>query len=193
MEYTTRQIEIINAATELINQGGIQQLTTKALAEKMNFSEPALYRHFTSKTEILSSVLSYFGTGLKYKIDELISENSTGLEKLEQIINFQFEHFSKHPAIVMVIFAESSFQNEATLSNAVYSILQSKKQRVTKIIVKGQQDTSIRSDIDPDQLATIYMGSMRFTILQWRLNNYNFNLMQEGEKLTMALRKLLSA
>ena len=32
MEYTARQIEIINAATELINRGGIQQLTTKALA-----------------------------------------------------------------------------------------------------------------------------------------------------------------
>ena len=65
MEYTARQIEIINAATELMNQGGIQQLTTKSLAEKIGFSEPAIYRHFKNKTDILSSVLNYFGMGLK--------------------------------------------------------------------------------------------------------------------------------
>lgn len=191
MEYTSRQIEIINAATELINQGGIQQLTTKALAEKMGFSEPAIYRHFKNKTDILSSVLNYFGMGLKTKMTELIQSEDKGIEKLIQIIDFQFEHFSNHPAIVMVIFAETSFQYEEKLSSAVHNILTNKKERVVSIIQQGQKDGSIRSDVDPNQLASVFMGSMRFTILQWRLNNYSNDLKKEGVMLREVIEKLL--
>lgn len=193
MEYTARQLEIIQAATELIDLGGIQQLTTKALAEKMNFSEPALYRHFKGKTDILSSVLNYYGFGLKSKINEFIAQNNSGKDKLKQIIEFQFDHFSKHPAIVMVIFAETSFQYEEELSNAVHSILKNKKNQVERIILEGQKDGSIRGDVQAEQLASVFMGSMRFTILQWRLNTYSTDLRKEGESLWSTLEKLLSA
>lgn len=192
MEYTARQIEIINAATELINKGGIQQLTTKALAEKMNFSEPALYRHFKNKTDILSSLLDYFGHGLKTKMNTLLEKESKGIDKLKQIIEFQFEHFSKHPAIVMVIFAETSFQYEEKLSAAVHNILKNKKQKVESIIQQGQNDGSIRADVYANQLAAVFMGSMRFTILQWRLNNYSSDLNSEGKLLWKTLEKLVS-
>ncbi len=192
MEYTARQIEIINAATELINQGGIQQLTTKALAERMGFSEPAIYRHFKNKTDILSSLLNYFGMGLKTQMSELILSQDKGIEKLKQIIDFQFEHFSNHPAIVMVIFAETSFQYEEKLSSAVHNILTNKKERVVKIMEQGLADGSIRSDVDVNQLATVFMGSMRFTILQWRLNNYSSDLKKEGMLLWETLEKMIS-
>lgn len=192
MEYTARQIEIINAATELINQGGIQLLTTKALAEKMGFSEPAIYRHFKNKTDILSSVLNYFGMGLKTKMTELIQSEDKGIEKLKQIIDFQFEHFSNHPAIVMVIFAETSFQYEKKLSVDVYNILTNKKERVVSIIEQGQKDRSIRSDVDPNQLASVFMGSMRFTILQWRLNNYSNDLKKDGKMLWNVIETLFT-
>lgn len=192
MEYTARQIEIINAATELINEGGIQQLTTKALAEKMNFSEPAIYRHFKNKTEILSSILNYYSQVLKSKIDELSNTQEVGINKLKQVIDFQFAHFSKHPAIVMVIFAETSFQYEEELSDAVRNIMINKKTRVENIIRLGQEDGSIRSDVEPEQLASIFMGSMRFTILLWRLNNHKADLKKEGELLWGAMKTLVS-
>lgn len=192
MGYTKRQIEIIEAATELINEGGIQRLTTKALAEKMKFSEPALYRHFKDKTAILSSVLHYFGYGLKAKMNELIENEERGIDKLQHIIEFQFAHFSKHPAIVMVIFAETSFQYEEKLSNSVHTILINKKQNIEHILLQGQKDGSIRRDIDAKDLATIFMGSMRFTVLQWRLNKYSSDLIKEGAQLWKALHLLLS-
>lgn len=192
MEYTARQIEIINAATELINRGGIQQLTTKALAEEMGFTEPAIYRHFKNKTDILSSLLNYYGFGLRTKFSELIESEDKGINKLKKIIDFQFEHFSNHPAIVMVIFAETSFQFEEKLSKAVLSILINKKEQVVCILEQGQKDGSIRADVNTNQLASVFMGSMRFTILQWRLNNYANDLKKEGELLWETMEKLVS-
>lgn len=191
MKFTKRQTEIINAATSLINEGGIQHLTTKLLAQKMGFSEPAIYRHFKDKNEILTSVLNYYKFGLKQSIDKIISEKINGKEKLGKIIQIQFQQFNENPAIVMVIFAESSFQNDIRLSDTVKNILIEKRERIEKIIKSGQRDGSVRKDISAVQLASIFMGSMRFTILHWRLQNYNFNLIKEGEKLWQALSKLL--
>lgn len=192
MEYSARQIEIIEAATQLIDEGGVQNVTTKSLAKKMNFSEPAIYRHFKNKTEVLSSILDFFHQGLKLKINQVISENTTGIEKLGSIIAFQFEHFSKNPAIVMVIFSETSFQHERKLSEMVKKIMLNKKKVVAGIIEQGREDGSIRADVGVEQLASIFLGSMRFTLLQWRLNGYQGDLMREGAQLYATIHQLLT-
>jgi len=192
VSYTNRQIEIIEAATKLVGDKGIQNLTTKNLAAEMGFTEPALYRHFKGKTEILVSVLNYFREGLQKGIQEIVQADSTGIKKLEEIMQLQFQTFTDNPAIVMVIFAETSFQYEQALSDAVLKIMNQKKMMIEMIISIGQKDGSIRKDIDAAYLASFFMGSMRFTILRWRLNNYNFSLIHEGEKLWDAGDKMMT-
>ena len=192
MSYSNRQIEIIEAATKLVGDKGIQNLTTKSLAAEMGFTAPALYRHFKGKTEILASVLSYYREGLQKGIKEIIDGDSTGIEKLEKIMNFQFKTFSDNPAIVMVIFAETSFQYEKVLSDVVLKIMTQKKKMIEMIVSIGQKDGSIRKDIDASYLSSFFMGSMRFTILRWRLNDYDFDLINEGVSLWGAANKLLT-
>ena len=48
MDIKPRQLEIIEAAGQLVTEDGFAALTTKRLAERMHFTEAALYRHFNS-------------------------------------------------------------------------------------------------------------------------------------------------
>ena len=48
-----RQQEIIESAGKLLMEKGIKGLTTKNLAQEMEFSESALYRHFKNKEDII--------------------------------------------------------------------------------------------------------------------------------------------
>ena len=68
MDFTKRQIEIIDASKDLIGKKGLQNLTIKNLAKKMSFSEPALYRHFKDKTSILKALLLFHREILKGEI-----------------------------------------------------------------------------------------------------------------------------
>jgi len=192
MDYSSRQIEIIEAATRLIGEKGLQNLTTKHLAAEMGFSEPALYRHFKGKTEILSSVLSFYRATLQKGLKEIVASDLSGLAKLERLLKFQFNHFANNPAIVMVIFAEASFQYEKKLSEMVLTILNNKKMMVESIIKSGQVDGSIRGDIDASSLVSFFMGGMRFTILRWRLNEYDFDLVKEGQHLWEGVEKIMT-
>lgn len=191
MDFTKRQTEILLAATQLIGEKGIQNLTTKNLAERMSFSEPALYRHFKNKNDILISVLLFYKGLLKKGLSEIIQSNNHSFDKIGQMIDFQFNHFSKNPAIIMVIFAETSFQYNHDLSKTVYGILTQKKTLVELIISEGQLKDEIRKDISPSQLTNLIMGSMRFTVLKWRLENYTSDIKSEGKELLNTLNKLL--
>ena len=192
MEWSRRQIEILQAASELINEAGIQHLTIKNLSLKIGISEPALYRHFESKVEILSCVLRYFRELLKEEIQEIIDSGRTGIEKVKGIVTYQFSYFSQNPSVVMTIFSETSFQNDDRLSKEVYAIIRSKNEMMCKVILEGQEDGSIRNDILDKELATMVLGSMRFTVLKWRLSDFGFDLKKEGEVLSRSISKLLN-
>jgi AcrR family transcriptional regulator len=191
MELSKRQIEIIEAATILIGEKGIQNLTTKNLAAQMGFSEPALYRHFKGKTEILKCVLIYYKEKMGEGLRKVFQSDLSGLEKVKGMIDFQFGHFSKYPAVVMVIFAETSFQYDSILSKVVSEIMVQKRTVVGKMILSGQEDGTIRNDIEANQLATVVMGSMRFTLLGWRLSDFSSDLIKEGNKLWGTIELLM--
>ena len=55
--YTKRQLQIIQAAVDLIAVGGISALTMKRIAAEIKVTEPAIYRHFRSKKDILQGVV----------------------------------------------------------------------------------------------------------------------------------------
>ncbi|MCP4457386.1 MAG: TetR/AcrR family transcriptional regulator [Cytophagales bacterium] len=191
MDYTPRQIEIIEAVTKLIGEKGIQNLTTKNLAAEIGFSEPALYRHYKGKIEILESVLQYYKEILVHGMSQIIDSNYSAIEKIHSIIKFQFNHFSESPAVIMIIFAETSFQYDNVLSKAVAEIMTEKRTLMGKIIQTGQGEGSVRNDISYDQLTSVIMGSMRFMLLKWRLSNFNFNLRAEGKNLFQTIELLI--
>ena len=191
MPFSNRQVEIIEAATYLLGKKGIQSLTTKSLAAEIGFSEPALYRHFKGKTDILESVLSYYQRLLKEGLTHIIQSEEPGLLKIRAMMEFQFRHFTKKPAVIMVVFAEASFQYNNVLSKAVSEIVTQKTTMVRRIIESGQIEGSIRNDIDAEQMVTMIIGSMRFTVLRWRLSGFNFSLIEEGEKLWSMIELLI--
>jgi TetR/AcrR family fatty acid metabolism transcriptional regulator len=176
----------------LIAENGIQNLTIKNLAARIGVVEGAIYRHFSSKLEILLGILSLFRTMVKSPLTNLnASQSRNALDKLELLFQQRFEHFSKNPAFASVIFSEEIFQNEKRLSEEVYSIMQNSQETIRNLLVSGQADGSVRPDISADQLAVIITGALRLTVTQWRLSGYSFDLAENGRNLWQAFRQIL--
>ncbi|MGB0521793.1 MAG: TetR/AcrR family transcriptional regulator [Flammeovirgaceae bacterium] len=192
MSFTTRQIEIIEQAFLLIDEGGLQKLTTKNLAEAMGFTEPAIYRHFKNKVDLLNAILRYYQTELRSGMEVILDSNEIGLNQLQAVVLFQFQKFAEKPGILMVIFSEMSFQYEGTLLQTITQTIAQKEKRMERIISKGQEDGSIRKDVSAIKLAHIIMGSMRFTALRWKLSAFNFDLEEEAKLLQHTLTTLLT-
>lgn len=190
-ELSERQREIVEASILLISKGGIQELTIKNLAARLKLSEPALYRHFGNKQDILLAILEFFKENQKAMYARVAAEALSPLKTLERIIGEVFRGFSAKPAMVTVIFAEGMFQNDTRLSKTLYSIMEARREQFASLIGEGQARKEIRKDIAKDQLALIVMGSMRFMVTRWRLSGFAFDLVEEGERFLESLHELL--
>ena len=105
MSISPRQLEIIEAAGHLITEDGYAKLTTKRLAERMQFSEAALYRHFASKEDILVTMLEHLTASVKERMQAVALQETLPEPRLRAMFDSQFTYFQKNPQYLMAIFA----------------------------------------------------------------------------------------
>lgn len=191
-KFTDRQIEIMEAATARIDAYGIQNLTIKTLAADIGLSEPALYRHFKSKNDILLGLLNYFITGMKNRISNIpVNPNAAAGDELRDIFKSQLQTFTDKPAIVSVIFAESIFHYDEGLSYKVSEIMELMHQYVNANIEKGQKAEQYGKLINASTLTTIILGGMRMIVLKWKLSGHKSNLMKDGKAVLEGILKMI--
>jgi len=189
--FTERQIEIIDKSIDIIATNGIQGLTIKNLSKEIGISEPAIYRHFESKTDILLAILNNFQEMSSF-MNETISEiNDTAIGKIEFMFTKIIEIFAIEPSHISVVFSEEIFKNEKILKEKIVDIMNTKEKTVEDIILDGQKKDEIRNDIDNKTLALIVIGALRFRVKQWDLRDKHKNLQNEGQKLINGLKIIL--
>ncbi|MCK5742469.1 MAG: TetR/AcrR family transcriptional regulator [Chlorobi bacterium] len=190
--YSERQKQIIEESIQIINDKGIQGLTIKNLSHAIGISEPAIYRHFDSKKDIMSAILNSF----QFEMGEILSKSDeseleSAFDVIAMFLNMIFEKLSTNPALVSVIFSEEFFLNEEYLSDKVFEIFKMKESIMIELIRQGQADGEIKKDSDADMLALVILGSLRMLTKKWKMSNYEFNLKDEGKKLILCMNGLL--
>ena len=188
---TKRQIEITEVALELISEKGIQGLTIKNLAKKIGITEPAIYRHYNSKTDILIAVLDLFKQNTEQLFEKELNTDSKAIDKIEHLFTRHFASFSATPSLVSVIFSEEIFRNEPVLIAKISEVIGKNDKILTTIIVNGQKSGEIRTDIEAKHLSTIMMGTLRLFVKKWQFSAYSYNLPKEGKKLIDSIKLLI--
>jgi AcrR family transcriptional regulator len=190
MELSKRQQQIVDAAIRIIADNGIQSLTTKRLAAEIGVTEPALYRHFKNKQEILQTIISYFKITMMPVLQKLRSSQP----EAECIVTFVKEHFQlleSKPYLAKIIFAEPIFQNDAILKNSILTMMTESQTVLHDIIQNAAQNGKIRLDISAVNLTRLIVGSMRLLVTQWSMSGMMFNLNSEGSHLADDIYKMI--
>lgn len=185
-----RRDQIVAEAIELMASGGIQNLTIKNLAAAIGVSEPALYRHFKNKQAILLGVLDQFEM-ISCDVFDQMEPHLPALSQLRQFIFDRFERFLAYPSLAQIMFAGPAFEFDPELSARLLQIMRIHRDRLLKIIIQGQKEGALRSDIAAPQLFRIVIGPTRLIIQQWLMSDQRFDLNHEGEQLWKALEQLL--
>lgn len=177
-ELTKRQNEIVATSIKLISEGGIQNLTMKTLAANLGVTEPAIYRHFSSKMDILFAMLDLVANSNK-KFKQEIEEKEPSMSLLEHMFVNNSEMFIKNPELSSIIFSEEIFQNNEILADKVLKIMEERNRLTCKVIEDVQKTGEIRSDIPPQKLTLIIIGTLRLTISTWKLSGFSYDLDSE--------------
>ncbi|MBK6378263.1 MAG: TetR/AcrR family transcriptional regulator [Chitinophagaceae bacterium] len=191
MEIKERQLEIIEAAGEILTESGIAGLTTKNLAAKMGFAESALYRHFKGKEEIIVTMLQYLAADMDKRLTACVAEVDDPVEKLKAVFNDQFDYFGKHPHFLVAVFSEGLLEESKKINAAIIQLMATKRKHLLPIIKQGQLEGIIETSAPAEDIMHIIMGSFRLHMLQWRITDFSFDVKKKGNKLMESILTLI--
>ncbi|WP_164970053.1 TetR/AcrR family transcriptional regulator [Arcobacter sp. CECT 8983] len=99
--------EMLQLALETISKEGIEVLTLKFLSDKLNTSRSAIYRHFSSKQDLIQNVIAYgFNLFEETLIPTLNKNNGTVLERLSAMSDSYLDFAINNPNLYRVLFGE---------------------------------------------------------------------------------------
>jgi len=188
---TARQREIVGQAIGLIAHRGIQELTIRHLASAVGISEPAIYRHFPGKTDILLGVLDVLEREISLPI---VRQDRPG--ESPAVISEYFTRLLRRlkdaPDLSAVVFADEAFMNEEKLAARVRELMGRQLQSVEALIAAGQERSQIRADVHSADLATMLVGTVRLIVRQWHLSGYEFDLEARGARAVTSFLSIAS-
>jgi AcrR family transcriptional regulator len=190
--HTERQQEIISTALDLINERGIQGLTIKNLSKKLSITEPAIYRHFENKIQILVALLDLLKKNTSQIFETELNSNETAIRKIERLFEKHFYSFAEMPSLASVVFSEEIFRNEEKLIGKISELIEHNNQTLLAILKEGQQRNEIRTDIDVNHLVIFIMGALRLFVKKWQFSGFSFNLEKEGAGLIQSVKLIIS-
>ncbi len=190
-EITDRQRQIVAVALDIVAERGPEALTIKGIAGRVGFSDAAVYRHFQSKAQILSTVVELFAASSERLLEEIRAYDCPSLDQLRLFFLDRCRVFASDRVLAAVMFAESLFQNDPALAAKLHRVLQDHRRLLRETIRAGQRQGTIRA-LPAEHLFTIILGSLRLLVLQWRIGGYAFDLMRAGERLWDSLETLIA-
>lgn len=186
-----RQEQIISASIGLIDRLGIQGFTIKNLSKEIGISEPAVYRHFESKVEILATILDGFRQRVSLYHKKKSAAQVPARERMELFFKMIFNVFADNPTLISVIFAEEIFRNEPALSHKVMEIQQINERELGAIISEIALKEELK-DTPVETLIMLFFGPVRLLARKWKMQDCRFDLRKEGDQLIQTIIKMIS-
>lgn len=190
---SSRQIELIEAAGKILTKSGVGGLTTKNLAAEMNFSESAIYRHFSGKEEIITAMLNYLAENMEARYSTACQTAETVEKQFRCLFQNQCSFFHEHPHFVAVVFSDGLMEQSESINQAIMQVMQVKRKYLIPILTEGQAKGIFKTEINAAELASIVMGAFRLQMFQWKISGFSADIKAQGDSLINSLLTLIKS
>ena len=103
-ERTDRERLIVATARELAEQQGWDAVTTRRLAERIEYSQPVLYSHFRGKREIIGAVALDGAAEMAVAMRSATAAASTPRERVAALARAYLDFAERNPAVYDALF-----------------------------------------------------------------------------------------
>ena len=119
---------LLNAATEMINKGGVEALSLRKLAEKVGVSRTATYHHFRNKHDLLCGVAAEGFLRWQTIEQEIFNDTKQANNEIFRQFVFKYIDFAaNNPAIYDLMFGHTLWKNDHSnqeLRDIAYPVFQ---------------------------------------------------------------------
>lgn len=183
-----RKAEIVQTAIRLAANYGPDRITTQHLADEIGVTQPAIFRHFATKSDIWSAVGDHI-------VEEVATLHAHPIDfgqvdphdMLQEIVGQHFLHVTNNPAIPTILFSRELHAENGSLREKFTQLLNQRLEAITALIRHAQSKGLHRKDFAAEDAANLVMAAMQGLSMRWILEDRAFDLAEEGKRVLGAL------
>lgn len=176
-----RQEQIAEAALRLVASQGAKGLSVARVARRIGVVPSAIYRHHSSKDEVLDTVLGLIRKRLLANVKAVCEESTEALDRLHLLLARHVRLLRENQGIPRVVFAQELQNGHSGRKARMYKIVREYLGQIARFVRQGQQDGPVRSDFTPEAVSTMFLGIVQPAALMWNLSDVDFDVTKHAE------------
>lgn len=161
-----RRAVTVETVVELAAEQNPSEITTAAIAKRMNLTQGALFRHFPSKDAIWEAVIAWVAERLLARVDRAIEAAGSPLSALEAVFIAHIEFVAAHPGVPRMIFGELQRAEDTAAKRMARALIGRYGERLVTLIEAGKAQGVLAREVDTAASATLFIGTIQGLVMQ---------------------------
>lgn len=176
---TNRKEIILQQAMELIIENGLGGLTMSNVARRMDFTEPAMYRHFQNKQDLVISLIQRVSACLEDLFNQIDKEEPPEVffpNYFEALLNY----FEKVRGVTLLFLSESSFNSAQATRDELQIMFKGQNQRIVDYLEIAKARGQVLPEVDSQAAALVFLGTVQAITTRFLLSSYNIGTLKSS-------------
>lgn len=161
-----RKLQILQTIATMLEQPKGEKITTALLAQKLDISEAALYRHFASKAQMYEGLIEFIEQTIFSLINKITAEEIGGIKQVESILVLLLRFAQKNRGMTRVLIGDALVYENERLQQRINQLLDRLEATLKQALRIAVTEGALPAETDIGAQANILLC---FVIGRWQL------------------------
>jgi TetR/AcrR family transcriptional regulator len=161
-----RRAVTVQAVIDLAARTNPAEITTGAIADCMQITQGALFRHFPTKDAIWEGVMAWVAGHLLGRLDAAAAAAGSPTDALEAIFRAHVDFAVRLPGVPRILFSELQRPGATPAKHTAQKIMAQYAERLTVLIDAGKAVGELAAEINNQDAVALFIGSIQGLIIQ---------------------------
>lgn len=160
-----RRETTVEAVVDLAATQNPSEITTAAIAQHMNVTQGALFRHFPTKDAIWHAVMEWAAERLLARVDDAVKGIASPVDALQAMFLSHVAFVAQHPGVPRMMFGELQ-RPQSPARRMVQTVLKQYAQRLHRLLDLAKSAREVPPSLDTEAAAMLFIGTIQGLVMQ---------------------------
>ncbi|HRH29403.1 MAG TPA: TetR/AcrR family transcriptional regulator [Aquabacterium sp.] len=161
-----RRAATVESVVALAASCNPSDITTAAIAEHMQVTQGALFRHFPSKDAIWEATMGWVAERLLSRIDRAAKGIASPLAAMEAMFMSHVEFVVAHPGVPRMMFGELQRAELTPAKRVAQTLIQRYGERLHGLMAQAKACGELPPELDNEAAAILFIGTIQGLVMQ---------------------------
>ncbi len=178
-----RKEEIRQVALQLAFKVGPTQVTTGMIAAQLGLSQPAIYKHFPSKGDILAEIARHLGDRIAQNTSHAKATSTDPVMRVKNLVLLQLQLVKQYPALPEFMVLRDPKGDHLALRGAIQTAMTAYRTTIETEVKAAIQTGQFRATLTPTDATTLIIGVVQSLVLRMLVSRDPEVLTTDGARL----------